>query len=90
MILLMPSRASTSLLLGRMSIYMENYLCVNALTGLYLIATVSWFSDGCHGKLWCQCPHGLVPHFYRDNNDEYDPAGPVSMPSRASTSLLLT
>ena len=37
---------------------------VNALSGLYLISTQDefWFFDG--KKNVCQCPLGLIPHFY--------------------------
>ena len=38
--------------------------CVNALSGLYLISTVQKKKEE---SLWrlCQCPLGLIPHFYR-------------------------
>ena len=37
----------------------------------------------------CQCPHGLVPHFYVSIIHRRDPLiRAVSMPSRASTSFL--
>ena len=48
---------------------------VNALSGLYLISTKKEL-DNMSTIDECQCPLGLIPHFYRDNNDEYDPAGP--------------
>ena len=61
----MPSRAYTSLL--RSSTWVDakrRTLCVNALTGLYLIATKyvdkMWLDE----SNWCQCPHGLIPHCY--------------------------
>ena len=111
----MPSRASTSLLLFAVIIAVMTPMCVNALSGQYLIVTftatvtvVYWLRKGVNALTGqylivtvlalniadymaekCQCPHGLVPHCYTDrvwhecNNDEL-----VSMPSRASTSLL--
>ena len=36
----------------------------------------------------CQCPHGLVPHCYGATGRVYYVVFSVSMPSRASTSLL--
>ena len=36
----------------------------------------------------CQCPHGLVPHCYEDGSGRSQILSVVSMPSRASTSLL--
>ena len=37
--------------------------CVNALSGLYLISTPYFaYIDPCTGE--CQCPLGLIPHFY--------------------------
>ncbi len=36
----------------------------------------------------CQCPHGLVPHFYQQEQQQQEQLIKVSMPSRASTSLL--
>ena len=38
---------------------------------------------------WCQCPHGLVPHCYAKEGLPIADIADVSMPSRASTSLLL-
>ena len=37
----------------------------------------------------CQCPHGLVAHFYPEAIEVIDDVIKVSMPSRASTSFLL-
>ena len=37
----------------------------------------------------CQCPHGLVPHCYNEEGYKSNHILLVSMPSRASTSLLL-
>ena len=36
----------------------------------------------------CQCPHGLIPHFYQSEIFTYEIYSPVSMPSRAYTSFL--
>ena len=44
--------------------YSQFLLGVNALTGLCLISTVSTWVDAKRRSLWCQCPHGLMPHFY--------------------------
>ena len=38
----------------------------------------------------CQCPLGLLPHFYQSIGGGYYTKAQVSMPSRASTSFLLT
>ena len=61
----MPSRAYTSFLHG------ISYLvtpsggnCVNALSGLYLISTKSNRVSLYWEKGVCQCPLGLIPHFY--------------------------
>ena len=60
----MPSRAYTSFLQeysrGEM-IPMD--LCVNALSGLYLISTKEIFMNKIVSNV-CQCPLGLIPHFY--------------------------
>ena len=37
--------------------------CVNALSGLYLISTIKNMCDSAYTDL-CQCPLGLIPHFY--------------------------
>ena len=42
---------------------MELHLCVNALSGLYLISTEILAADPCTVMV-CQCPLGLIPHFY--------------------------
>ena len=43
--------------------WLQTTVCVNALSGLYLIST-----DGImqfpYGPAECQCPLGLIPHFY--------------------------
>ena len=88
----MPSRASTSLLLCHISMVRVYDRRVSmpsrASTSLLRNTPFDVFCD------WerCQCPHGLVPHCYtkcawRKRNTT--PSG-VSMPSRASTSLLLS
>ena len=38
---------------------------VNALSGLYLISTLLQSNQRRPGKLPCQCPLGLIPHFYQ-------------------------
>ena len=39
-------------------------------------------------NILCQCPLGLIPHFYSYNESCYSFNMPVSMPSRAYTSFL--
>ena len=62
----------------------------NALLGLYLISTYRKLWDEADSGDECQCPLGLIPHFYTTalnlllNKEEE-----VSMPSRAYTSFLL-
>ena len=63
--------------------------CVNALSGLYLISTQ--YTDKYVDKMWleCQCPLGLIPHFYRFCRQiHFRNCYTVSMPSRAYTSFL--
>ena len=60
----MPSRAYTSFLqMQRDELFACFVFCVNALTGLYLISTMvrSLYK---YSTSKCQCPHGLIPHFY--------------------------
>ena len=38
--------------------------CVNALSGLYLISTNNTSSYDRINSMECQCPLGLIPHFY--------------------------
>ena len=40
------------------------FLSVNALSGLYLISTVSHITTIVSIASMCQCPLGLIPHFY--------------------------
>ena len=37
---------------------------VNALSGLYLISTMEHPSTQLSSSMMCQCPLGLIPHFY--------------------------
>ena len=61
----MPSRASTSFLLWiRYEKKKVFTICVNALTGLYLIATNKNWEYVSMVHIRCQCPHGLIPHCY--------------------------
>ena len=61
---------------------------VNALSGLYLISTSSNDEEKDEIKR-CQCPLGLIPHFYsREPVEKSVPVKEVSMPSRAYTSFL--
>ena len=63
---------------------------VNALTGLYLIATLKQAGFTTSEMAACQCPHGLIPHcYFAALRKAYTVTHPlVSMPSRAYTSLL--
>ena len=84
----MPSRAYTSFLHDSRMGNHSYAMCVNALSGLYLISTLS-FDAETNGLWGCQCPLGLIPHFYGCINDCTDCSCCVSMPSRAYTSFLL-
>ena len=68
----MPSRAYASFLLMRLLGYQKVSHRVNALTGLCLISTVSneVYVAIVEAKE-CQCPHGLMPHFYDRCVDVY-------------------
>ena len=84
----MPSRAVTSFLLSAvLRISGIRILSVNALSGCYLISTLR-IPSSISFLASCQCPLGLLPHFY----DTYDYWNArhfyVSMPSRAVTSFL--
>ena len=61
--------------------------CVNALSGLYLISTAVVKRLQAKG-IMCQCPLGLIPHFYIMRLLGYQKVSHVSMPSRAYTSFL--
>ena len=65
-----------------------NSFRVNALSGLYLISTVSSGLRIRHAEVWCQCPLGLIPHFYGGDDPIRLQLLQVSMPSRAYTSFL--
>ena len=65
------------------------YRSVNALSGLYLISTSLRDCKPRVSPVACQCPLGLIPHFYERRgiygiHDKLQ----VSMPSRAYTSFL--
>ena len=66
----------------------EIKLCVNALSGCYLISTLSCAENIRNPNFKCQCPLGLLPHFYVKNTFEHIFSCFVSMPSRAVTSFL--
>ena len=59
----MPSRAYTSFLLKKSTTHSAAEYCVNALSGLYLISTRVRLAV-VHSVNKCQCPLGLIPHFY--------------------------
>ena len=61
----MPSRAYTSFLQKRLCFARAvGVIRVNALSGLYLISTRDR-SCPQQTMVMCQCPLGLIPHFYR-------------------------
>ncbi|SCJ79627.1 Uncharacterised protein [uncultured Lachnospira sp.] len=61
----MPSRAVTSFLPATMFVILAVVsTCVNALTGCYLISTLESLIKFILYMKVCQCPHGLLPHFY--------------------------
>ena len=60
----MPSRAYASFLPMRKVLKAIVSPCVNALTGLCLISTFVRDVDCSVQTPVCQCPHGLMPHFY--------------------------
>ena len=87
----MPSRAYTSFLRRKPpSSTTILKMRVNALSGLYLISThnINCFDND--GNLVCQCPLGLIPHFYMSVMTDLSILNSiqVSMPSRAYTSFL--
>ena len=86
----MPSRAYTSFLQGmNMLPKIITDASVNALSGLYLISTRIKGDYKWKERLTCQCPLGLIPHFYMTVPDVAIKVGEsVSMPSRAYTSFL--
>ena len=108
----MPSRAYTSFLPDNYRDCYHPLICVNALSGLYLISTRR-ILESCYqispvsmpsraytsflqnATIWkmrstglCQCPLGLIPHFYYRKQMHQLHRSPVSMPSRAYTSFL--
>ena len=87
----MPSRAYTSFLLSTTIIQLKkNQTSVNALSGLYLISTQFVKRHEEAAKRMCQCPLGLIPHFYLSERSCGKVRNQcVSMPSRAYTSFLL-
>ena len=85
----MPSRAYTSFLHGlALHLCLRLALRVNALSGLYLISTEATVLCQSSWGYTCQCPLGLIPHFYQRQIVSAANYGYVSMPSRAYTSFL--
>ena len=87
----MPSRASTSLLLSGLRVLVDGILHVSmpsrASTSLLHHYEINFLPE------WglCQCPHGLMPHFYRFGGEyRHGLMKIVSMPSRAYASFLLS
>ena len=66
----MPSRADISFL-RRGGLEKEPYgiQCVNALSGLYLISTNATDLRMIHETYVCQCPLGLITHFYSESQE---------------------
>ena len=62
----MPSRAYTSFLLTLTVESCTQLFSVNALSGLYLIST-TMIMDKRGPAGMCQCPLGLIPHFYEED-----------------------
>ena len=60
----MPSRAVTSFLRCSHTTTISICQCVNALSGCYLISTSATKVLQRTWNLACQCPLGLLPHFY--------------------------
>ena len=60
----MPSRAYTSFLPNKPVKITYAKSGVNALSGLYLISTYQIVHDRVAEADGCQCPLGLIPHFY--------------------------
>ena len=86
----MPSRAYTSFLLVSNVVLPKHHdQCVNALSGLYLISTLTKRVTNVYTYCVCQCPLGLIPHFYINELICRQSEKSVSMPSRAYTSFLL-
>ena len=65
-----------------------NWIGVNALSGLYLISTLTARLPETGHLIWCQCPLGLIHHFYGFERHNETKMISVSMPSRAYTSFL--
>ena len=61
----MPSRAYTPFLPTTYTSYKDVCRSVNALSGLYPIST-SYYPLFLQSMCSCQCPLGLIPHFYYD------------------------
>ena len=85
----MPSRADDSFLLClTFHRYQTALECVNALSGWWLISTPHLLGKSCLLRIMCQCPLGLMTHFYLIKREERNLWEDVSMPSRADDSFL--
>ena len=85
----MPSRAYTSFLRKNRLQLQITFQGVNALSGLYLISTLNLRVRSLQLLQSCQCPLGLIPHFYKIVVFIIGVLLVfVSMPSRAYTSFL--
>ena len=84
----MPSRAYTSFLRLNKGDYVMTFKSVSMPSRAYtsfLRSKPCCYKEGCSG---CQCPLGLIPHFYADAFLASVARNLVSMPSRAYTSFL--
>ena len=84
----MPSRASTSLLLIPMDLFVEVLKSVSMPSRASTSLLHKMERVTVQLTCLCQCPLGLVLHCYDTDDDETEDLDEVSMPSRASTSLL--
>ena len=84
----MPSRAYTSLLPKREETFRTDLIRVNALTGLYLIATSSPYYTYSNQRRCVNALTGLYLIATKSSLQRSHPRNLVSMPSRAYTSLL--
>ena len=66
----MPSRAYTSLLLSGCDPYSSDLISVSMPSRAYTSLLPLSVSVEIHCMIRCQCPHGLVPHFYA--GDKYE------------------
>ena len=86
----MPSRAYTSFLhhwVEKGVVYEEDYVSMPSRAYTSFLLNLSRAVTSAKSKV-CQCPLGLIPHFYQDDAVRRSSSAYVSMPSRAYTSFL--